>query len=151
MLSLFLNQNQIPHVWTFRNHFKIIALIVLFLFCTKHSYLDKETSLILKSIAGKPSHLLTKVMHTVASYFLSSVCMLIGWFFGPHPFCLVWFCPAASFSVELSSLSFESPLIPVDELSHQLPPLVLFHVPIPSLSSTMLSTAIFWFTLYWFL
>ncbi|KTG38964.1 hypothetical protein cypCar_00036524 [Cyprinus carpio] len=28
--------------------------------CTKHSYLDRETSLILKSIAGKPSHLLTK-------------------------------------------------------------------------------------------
>uniref|UniRef100_A0A4W5KEG9 Ras association (RalGDS/AF-6) and pleckstrin homology domains 1 n=1 Tax=Hucho hucho TaxID=62062 RepID=A0A4W5KEG9_9TELE len=27
---------------------------------TKHSYLDRETSLILKSIAGKPSHLLTK-------------------------------------------------------------------------------------------
>ncbi|XP_062865370.1 ras-associated and pleckstrin homology domains-containing protein 1b isoform X3 [Trichomycterus rosablanca] len=27
---------------------------------TEHSYLDKETSLILKSIAGKPSHLLTK-------------------------------------------------------------------------------------------
>ena len=27
----------------------------------KHSYLDRETSLILKSIAGKPSHLLTKV------------------------------------------------------------------------------------------
>ncbi|XP_062312034.1 ras-associated and pleckstrin homology domains-containing protein 1-like isoform X2 [Osmerus eperlanus] len=28
---------------------------------TEHSYLDRETSLILKSIAGKPSHLLTKV------------------------------------------------------------------------------------------
>ncbi|KAF7647477.1 hypothetical protein LDENG_00171670, partial [Lucifuga dentata] len=27
---------------------------------TEHSYLDRETSLILKSIAGKPSHLLTK-------------------------------------------------------------------------------------------
>ncbi|KAA8579835.1 hypothetical protein FQN60_006928 [Etheostoma spectabile] len=29
---------------------------------TEHSYLDRETSLILKSIAGKPSHLLTKRM-----------------------------------------------------------------------------------------
>uniref|UniRef100_A0A8C2FWB8 Wu:fj59g11 n=1 Tax=Cyprinus carpio TaxID=7962 RepID=A0A8C2FWB8_CYPCA len=28
--------------------------------CSEHSYLDRETSLILKSIAGKPSHLLTK-------------------------------------------------------------------------------------------
>ncbi|XP_023998143.1 ras-associated and pleckstrin homology domains-containing protein 1-like [Salvelinus sp. IW2-2015] len=28
---------------------------------TEHSYLDRETSLILKNIAGKPSHLLTKV------------------------------------------------------------------------------------------
>uniref|UniRef100_A0AAY5EDQ0 Ras association (RalGDS/AF-6) and pleckstrin homology domains 1b n=1 Tax=Electrophorus electricus TaxID=8005 RepID=A0AAY5EDQ0_ELEEL len=28
--------------------------------CSKHSYLDRETSLILKNIAGKPSHLLTK-------------------------------------------------------------------------------------------
>lgn len=27
----------------------------------KHSYLDRETSLILRNIAGKPSHLLTKV------------------------------------------------------------------------------------------
>ncbi|KAK3529808.1 hypothetical protein QTP86_004626 [Hemibagrus guttatus] len=32
---------------------------------TEHSYLDRETSLILKSIAGKPSHLLTKSLcHT---------------------------------------------------------------------------------------
>uniref|UniRef100_A0A9J8A4V3 Ras association (RalGDS/AF-6) and pleckstrin homology domains 1b n=1 Tax=Cyprinus carpio carpio TaxID=630221 RepID=A0A9J8A4V3_CYPCA len=41
----------------------IIALINLCLSfpCTlKHSYLDRETSLILKNIAGKPSHLLTK-------------------------------------------------------------------------------------------
>ncbi|XP_035531823.1 ras-associated and pleckstrin homology domains-containing protein 1-like [Morone saxatilis] len=29
---------------------------------TEHSYLDRETSLILRNIAGKPSHLLTKVM-----------------------------------------------------------------------------------------
>ncbi|CAL8342365.1 unnamed protein product [Arctogadus glacialis] len=28
---------------------------------TEHSYLDSETSLILKNMAGKPSHLLTKV------------------------------------------------------------------------------------------
>lgn len=28
---------------------------------SKHSYLDRETSLILRNIAGKPSHLLTKV------------------------------------------------------------------------------------------
>uniref|UniRef100_A0A671K5D1 Ras-associated and pleckstrin homology domains-containing protein 1-like n=1 Tax=Sinocyclocheilus anshuiensis TaxID=1608454 RepID=A0A671K5D1_9TELE len=36
------------------------SLMSLLSLCTKHSYLDRETSLILKSIAGKPSHLLTK-------------------------------------------------------------------------------------------
>uniref|UniRef100_A0A672PY57 Ras association (RalGDS/AF-6) and pleckstrin homology domains 1 n=1 Tax=Sinocyclocheilus grahami TaxID=75366 RepID=A0A672PY57_SINGR len=36
------------------------TLMSLLSLCTKHSYLDRETSLILKSIAGKPSHLLTK-------------------------------------------------------------------------------------------
>lgn len=33
----------------------------------KHSYLDRETSLILKNIAGKPVHLLTKVTHCLFS------------------------------------------------------------------------------------
>lgn len=35
----------------------------------KHSYLDRETSLILKSIAGKPSHLLTKVTSSNTHFF----------------------------------------------------------------------------------
>lgn len=39
------------------------------LFLHKHSYLDRETSLLLRNIAGKPSHLLTKVM------LLLSTCM----------------------------------------------------------------------------
>ncbi len=55
--------------------------------CTKLSYLDRETSLILKSIAGKPSHLLTKVtlsfhlwMYWVSpSGFLTPLCMP-AWF-----------------------------------------------------------------------
>lgn len=38
----------------------------------KHSYLDQETSLILKSIAGKPSHLLTKVTSSYTFCFHSS-------------------------------------------------------------------------------
>lgn len=38
----------------------------------KHSYLDQETSLILKSIAGKPSHLLTKVTSSYTFCFRSS-------------------------------------------------------------------------------
>uniref|UniRef100_A0A671WFV0 Ras association (RalGDS/AF-6) and pleckstrin homology domains 1b n=1 Tax=Sparus aurata TaxID=8175 RepID=A0A671WFV0_SPAAU len=38
----------------------LLFFIPLFSLHPKHSYLDRETSLILKSIAGKPSHLLTK-------------------------------------------------------------------------------------------
>lgn len=55
----------------------IITLInvSLSLPCTlKHSYLDRETSLILKNIAGKPSHLLTKVTPLFACLF-SVFCM----------------------------------------------------------------------------
>lgn len=48
-----------------------IAFFVCFsLFLHKHSYLDRETSLLLRNIAGKPSHLLTKVI-------LLSTCMQI--------------------------------------------------------------------------
>lgn len=46
------------------NHFSTFCFLLCFLFILssfKHSYLDRETSLILKSIAGKPTHLLTKV------------------------------------------------------------------------------------------
>lgn len=39
------------------------------LFSPKHSYLDQETSLILKSIAGKPTHLLTKVTSSQHTHF----------------------------------------------------------------------------------
>lgn len=63
----------------------IITLINLCLSfpCTlKHSYLDRETSLILKNIAGKPSHLLTKVTPPFACFF-SFLCMFFDlfWFF----------------------------------------------------------------------
>jgi len=57
----------------------IIALINLCLSfpCTlKHSYLDRETSLILKNIAGKPSHLLTKVTPSFACCFFLSLHVL---------------------------------------------------------------------------
>lgn len=60
----------------------IITLINLCLSfpCTlKHSYLDRETSLILKNIAGKPSHLLTKVMPPFACFF-SFLCMFLVYF-----------------------------------------------------------------------
>lgn len=40
-------------------------------FSPKHSYLDQETSLILKSIAGKPTHLLTKVTSSQHTHFFS--------------------------------------------------------------------------------
>ena len=43
--------------------------IPLFSLHPKHSYLDRETSLILKSIAGKPSHLLTKVTSSYTRFF----------------------------------------------------------------------------------
>lgn len=54
----------------------IIALVNLCLSfpCTlKHSYLDRETSLILKNIAGKPSHLLTKVTPPFACFLFLSL------------------------------------------------------------------------------
>lgn len=44
----------------------------------KHSYLDRETSLILRNIAGKPSHLLTKV--TPISSCMATPCLT-----PPHP------------------------------------------------------------------
>lgn len=66
----------------------IIALINLCLSfpCTlKHSYLDRETSLILKNIAGKPSHLLTKVTPSFACFFF------------PFSACFGFMCPQKAF------------------------------------------------------
>lgn len=47
----------------------VAFFVFLSLFLHKHSYLDRETSLLLRNIAGKPSHLLTKVI------LLLSTCM----------------------------------------------------------------------------
>lgn len=52
------------HQQSLGSDFSTFCFLLCFLFIlssTKHSYLDRETSLILKSIAGKPTHLLTKV------------------------------------------------------------------------------------------
>lgn len=54
------------------NHFSTFCFLLCFLFIlssSKHSYLDRETSLILKSIAGKPTHLLTKVTLSYTFFF----------------------------------------------------------------------------------
>lgn len=54
------------------NHFSTFCFLLCFLFIlysSKHSYLDRETSLILKSIAGKPTHLLTKVTFSYTFFF----------------------------------------------------------------------------------
>lgn len=55
-LPLSLNQTQMIH-----QDLLSLPLFSLHSLFMKHSYLDKETSLILRNIAGKPSHLLTKV------------------------------------------------------------------------------------------
>lgn len=49
-------------LWLAENVLKSYFPLFLSLFLCKHSYLDRETSLLLRNIAGKPSHLLTKVM-----------------------------------------------------------------------------------------
>lgn len=55
------------------------SALPLFFSHLKHSYLDRETSLILKSIAGKPSHLLTKVTSSYTRFlsFSLHVCALL--------------------------------------------------------------------------
>lgn len=57
--------------WLFYYFVSSSALLFypLFSLHPKHSYLDRETSLILKSIAGKPSHLLTKVTSSYTHFF----------------------------------------------------------------------------------
>lgn len=60
--------------WLFSYFVSSSALLFFFflsplLSSPKHSYLDRETSLILKSIAGKPSHLLTKVTSSYTHFF----------------------------------------------------------------------------------
>lgn len=60
------------------NHYSTFCFLLCFLFIlssSKHSYLDRETSLILKSIAGKPTHLLTKVTFSYTFFSLFFCCM----------------------------------------------------------------------------
>lgn len=61
------------------------SALPLFFSHLKHSYLDRETSLILKSIAGKPSHLLTKVTSSYTRFlsFSLHVCALLCYLSSP--------------------------------------------------------------------
>uniref|UniRef100_A0A8C7JVB4 Ras association (RalGDS/AF-6) and pleckstrin homology domains 1 n=1 Tax=Oncorhynchus kisutch TaxID=8019 RepID=A0A8C7JVB4_ONCKI len=60
MLSQLISNAQFVHCQSLISLMFLVSSSSLSPFCNKHSYLDRETSLILKNIAGKPSHLLTK-------------------------------------------------------------------------------------------